>query len=363
MKLKEEVICEVLSLYRKDVPIEYHTIDTSHGEDDFRQAIFVEWPDLRSVIKIASNGFTTPHRVQGWYDTILKYREMGYYCPAIVPTLNGNVAAELTIDGKPCVVYAEEFSAVKTAEQWGKDVYRPYDRYVFHDDVFRFLGKVGSAHLTTADFPSGYCILEGFAPGEEDEIFSNAVEVKEILDSMPQYRERVAVIWQTYLENKAKLEGIYPKLPTSVFQADPNWCNVLLDEKHRFAGLLDFNLCGQDTVMNVLFRDSFTWFYEDVFHYVPTGSKYSDVFYLPEMNQRALNSLFQNIRLTKETYAFSKEEIEAALLIYRYMRPLSWAVRNCLSNHKDDANVIEIVLDWIEQEQCRDIDFASIMQG
>lgn len=361
MELKEAKICEVISLYRKDAPIEYYTVDTSHGEDDFRQAIFVEWPDWKIVIKIASNGFTTLHRVEGWYNTIIAYREMGYYCPVIVPTLRGNVAAELTIDGKPCVVYAEEFSAMKTAEQWGKAVYRPYDRYVFHDDVFRFLGKVGSKHLTTADFPSGYCILEEFSPGEQEEIFSNAIEVKEILGFIPQYKDRVAAIWQAYLENKAKLEKIYPMLPTSVFQADPNWCNVLLNEQHRFVGLLDFNLCGRDTVMNVLFRDAFTWFYEDVFYYVPEGLKYSDVFYLPEMNGRALESLFRNIRLTKETYAFSKEEVEAASLIYRYIRPLSWVVRNCLSNNKDDASVVEAVLDWIEQEQHREIDFSAVM--
>lgn len=361
MRLKEEFICKVFSLYSNENPITYHVVDTSHGEDDFRQAIFAEWSDRKLVIKIASNGFTTLHRVQGWSDTIQAYRDMGYYCPAIIPTRGGSVAAELNCEGKLCVIFAEEFATEKTAEQCGKQIYRPKDYYIFRDEAFHFLGKVGSARLTTADFPSGNCILEAFVPGEEDEIMENALQFKALMETMPQYRERTEAIWQAYLDNKEKLAAVYPQLPTSVFQADPNYTNVLLDETHRFVGLLDFNLCGRDTVLNILFRESFTWFYEDVLYHVPDDGRFSDLFYLPEMTQRSLDSLIHNIRLMKTTYTFTPEEIQVAPLLYRYMRPLWWTVQSCLSRNRENPAVIEAVLDWIQQEQQRDIDFASIM--
>ncbi len=361
MRQKESFLCEVFSLYSDEKPNTYHIVDTSHGEEDFRQAIFAEWNNQKVVIKIASNGFTTTHRVKGWHDTILAYRDMGYYCPAILPTRSGAVTTELEYQGRPCVVFAEEHSAQKTAEQWGKAVYRPRDRYVFHDEVLHFLGKVGSAHLTTADFPSGNCILEEFLPGEVDEIMENALQFKAVMDTMPQYSDRAEAIWQQYLDNKVKLAEVYPKLPTSVFQADPNYTNVLLDEQHRFVGLLDFNLCGRDTVLNILFRESFNWFYEDVLYHVPENGRYSDMFYLPDMNQRSLDSLIHNIQLMKETYSFTQDEIQAAPLLYRYMRPLWWTVQSCLLRNKENPVVVEAVLDWIQQEQQREIDFASIM--
>ena len=37
---------DVLRLYDELVPYKYEAKDTSHGEDDYRVAIFAEWPPL-----------------------------------------------------------------------------------------------------------------------------------------------------------------------------------------------------------------------------------------------------------------------------------------------------------------------------
>ncbi len=64
------------------------------------------------------------------------------------------------------------------------------------------------------------------------------------------------------MDNRNELEQIYFKLPTSVFQADLNSTNLLLDDNGRFAGVFDFNLCGRDVFLNYLFRE-IHWQYDE----------------------------------------------------------------------------------------------------
>ena len=49
---------------------------------------------------------------------------------------------------------------------------------------------------------------------------------------------------------------MYSALPFSCFQGDLNESNILLDENGRFAGLLDFNLCGREPVLNYAVREA-----------------------------------------------------------------------------------------------------------
>ncbi len=69
---------EVFKLYDKQEPLAYEVKDTSHGGADYRRAVFAEWPDRKIVIKITSNDFTTPERVEGWAKTIEEYITAGY---------------------------------------------------------------------------------------------------------------------------------------------------------------------------------------------------------------------------------------------------------------------------------------------
>lgn len=353
----------IFSLYGDCLPMQYDIKDTSHGDADFRQAIFTEWKDKKLVIKIACNDFTTPARIQGWRDTIEAYRALGYYCPPIVQNKNGRYAETVEYNNKMCVVYAEEFSTYKTAEQYGRKAYKPSKLYVYHEDAIRCIGSVGARHLTTAEFPSGICILETFSPSDPcDEIMENALDFKRILEEkFPQYKSRFEKIWASFLQNKAELERIYPNLPTSVFQADLNPTNVLLNANMRFAGVMDFNLCGRDTVLNCLFREAFTDFYEDVTQHIEKNTRYYDVFYYDAIHEKAMASFFNNIQLIKQTYTFSDAEKKAAILLYRYLRPFWWQPCQAISQSSIDADKAAEILTWIENEQKREIDFAALM--
>ena len=350
---------DIFLLYA-DVPtIKYETKDTSRGKNDFRMALFAEWNEKKLVIKITCNDFTTPERVKCWSDTVNEYLASGYYSPRIIKNRNGNYAEKILYNNKECTVFAEEFSLYKTAEKYGKENYMKDGRYTFHDDAVRSIGVIGSKHLDTADFPSGYCIFEKFAPSDPcDEVMECSLKFKKTVEEhLPQYKNKFDAIWEIFLENKEKLQQIYPELPTSVFQADLNYSNILLNNNLEFAGVLDFNLCGRDTILNYLFREAFVDFSENV-----TSESENKIYYSEKLNEQSLQSFINNIQIAKETYSFSETEKKAAILIYRYLRPFWWERPREICRIKNDDEKVLKLLDWIKNELTRnDIDFNKIM--
>lgn len=351
-------LAEMFLIYRDRQPLHYEIKDMSRGEADFRQAIIADWGEEKRVIKIACNAFTTAHRINGWRQAIDAYRDMGYYCPRILPNRAGNFAETISYNGRDCVVFAEEFSAYQTAKQFGRENIRKNGRYIFRDDAIRMTAKVAAAHLDCADFPSVWCILERFDPSEaDDEVMECAVGFKEIIEEeVPQYRERFQRIWDAFLKNKEELSHVYHQLPTSVFQADLNESNILLDKDLRFAGVLDFNLCGRETVLNMLFRDAFVNFDEEI----PDEAE-NNAFYVDGISEKAYAVFMDNLLLAKEFYAFTQAEIKAAPLLYRYVRPFWWNTFNALRRDKEDTGKVARILDWIETEQTREINFQTLL--
>lgn len=351
---------DIFRMYAPRLPVQYEIKNTSHGEDDFRQAIIAEWPDRKLVIKLAANDFSTPERVCRWRDTIEAYRELGYDCPRILPDVNGNFAGTVEFGGKSCTLFAEEFARHRI----GGDESRrdPDGRYLWHDDAIRSIGRVGAAKLTVADHPSGVCIFETHSPSDEtDEVFESGLDFKALLEeNYPQFGERFAAIWDAYLKNRKELEEIYPSLPRSVFQADLNPTNILVDENERLIGIFDFNLCGRETVLNCLFRESMAAFYEDVIFRCRLDG-YMTVFDREDVAKAAFESLAHNIRVVKEVYAFSEAEIKAAPLLYRYLRTFWWQPTCLLPSLGEDTRRVEELLCWCERVLTEEIDFRTIM--
>lgn len=347
---------EVFRLYDEAAPIKYETKDTSRGENDYRVHVFAEWQNRKIVIKITDNDFTTVERVEHWAETIEAYLSAGYYCPRIIKNIYGDHAANISLNGRSFCVYAEEFSKYKTAETFPKSEITANGSYIFLDDVLKSIGVIGAKHLNTADFPTGgCCILEKFAPSDPcDEIMQESLNFKKTVEkSLPKHKERFDKIWRMFLENRNKLEKIYPFLPTSVFQGDLNYTNILLDDHRNFVGMLDFNLCGRDTIVNHLFTEIM----------IECDCCGYDVFYSKEANEKTINLFLSKIRLIADIYEFSEAEINAALLVYRYLKPFWWRPAHEIENVKEDEQKVLKIFEWVENELTRtDIDFSGAMR-
>jgi len=352
---------DIFALYRTEQPVRYEMIDSSRGEDDFRQTFIAEWKDEKLAVKVVRNEFSTPQRIAGWREAIRAYIDAGYYCPQIVKNRNGNITETVEYEGKECVVFAEEYAKYPLAQtraehESGK---RPDGRHPFHDEAVMSIGVIGAKRLTCAEHPSGLCILEKHVPSDPcDEVMENALEFREIMEKeLPQYRERFERIWARFEENMQVLKAVYPQFTWSVFQGDLNGTNLMTDEQGKFAGILDFNLCGRDTVLNILFRES-------LINYNETARD-NEVFFSEEADAKAIQSLLENTRIVRRAYAFTGVERENVYLLYRYLRPFWWTPLMTLKWWKDknEPEKIAQILDWIERQQTRtDIDFAGAMK-
>ena len=86
-------------------------------------------------------------------------------------------------------------------------------------------------------------------------------------------------MYKRWEENRKELEALYHKLPFSVFQADLNDTNVLLDKEGSFVGIYDFNPAGRDEFLNYLFREIIRGSLEEELAEILRALKISSAYY------------------------------------------------------------------------------------
>lgn len=345
---------EIISIFT-DKKIAAHSVkDTSRGKDDFRLAVFVKFEEAETdlpydlVIKLADNDFTTPERLEAMQRTAQEYRKLGYYCPQYFRALDGSFP-RIEYQGRSCLAYAEEYSAYRSAEQFDeKQIVGADGYYTYLDDALRMNARIAARYFDFTDLPSAYCLFQKFCASDKmDEVMDNAIVWHDIAQKLPvRFSEQVERIWKRYLQNREELERCYSQLPVSVFQADLNHTNILLDEQGKFAGIYDFNICGRDVFLNYLMRE------------VPYISYGTD-----EKTQQdpALDSIIHALTVVKEIYHFSDLEKQAALPLWRCLKPLWWTSIQRLKEAADDTEKIQAALDTVEELQTMEIDFAAAM--
>lgn len=335
-------IVNIFSMFFDAIPISYQDINTSMGDSDFRETIIVETESGNKwVVKLADNDFTSPEKIRMWQRTVLEYLNLGYYCPKIYCDKTGGYPT-VEYKGHKCVAYAEEFAVFTPVEDRNANESN-YDRSVYEQyrkNLWCMTAKVAARHFDYTEYPSGYCLFETFCPSDKvDEVLENALKWKDYADTLPEeYSEQVQRIWKLWIENRSMLEPIYKDLPTSVFQADLNASNILIDDSKKFVGIYDFNLCGKDVFLNYLMREN------DDFDF-----------------EREIRLICDMLKVSSEYYSFSEIEKKAALMLYRCLKPLWFSLKERLKDQAD-RDEIKALLDKTEHYLTANIDFKSYME-
>lgn len=343
-----------ISLYFDTEVSVVQTLDLTRGDDDFRKVFIVDDGHRKIVIKYLSNTFSDKCRIGGWFRLMDEYRKLGIYCPRIVPNLDGELLHCDLSDGRNYYTYAEEYAIYETAEHIGKESYKDEqgnDSYT--PNVMRSLGKVASAQLDKLDWPSAYCLLEPFcAPDTTDEQTECALALTDyIRENLPAYSQRAEYLLALYYKCRDELKAVYHMLPTSCFQADLNDGNILLDGDNKFAGLIDFNLCGKEPVLNYAAREAL-WAISDKRLF---GDKDCRLyFYDKKLDDLRINLFLKNIGYIQETYTFSPFEREVFPVLFRYINSFWWFHLDEIKRIKDDEFKITQLLDWLEHQMTRD---------
>lgn len=252
--LANKELISIFQLFFDELPYLYESKNTSRGDIDFREAIIAEWSSgEKYVLKLSDNDFTFSEKISVWKRCADEYRKLGYYCPVIFSSKKGDFPS-VTYKGHNCMAYVEEFCKYTVAEErCSKDTKgkTPFD-IKWADAAWMMTAKVAAKQFDFCNYPSAYCLFETFCPSDEvDEVLENALEWKKYADNLPEkFQIQIQRIWQRWIGNRNELEQIYYKLPTSVFQADLNSTNLLVDDNGEFVGVFDFNLCGRDVFLN-----------------------------------------------------------------------------------------------------------------
>ncbi|MDE6709496.1 MAG: hypothetical protein K2J76_03290 [Oscillospiraceae bacterium] len=333
-------LLDIFRLFYNDVPISFEIIDTSRGDADFRETVIAEFETgEKSVLKLADNDFTFPEKIEVWRRTAEEYRTAGYYCPKIFPDKAGNYPV-VRYKGHSCISYAEDFSPYRPAEYRSENASEEIPAAEYEKEAWIMTAKIASKYFSYTDYPSAYCLFETFCPSDKtDEVLENTLEWKKYAQTLPEeFRPQTERIWRLWTENRKKLELIYKKLPTSVFQADLNSTNILLDGSGKFVGVYDFNLCGKDVFLNYLFRETF---YDDY--------------------KKELDAIFRRLKIVSEYYHFSEVEKQAALMLYRCLKPLWYNKLERLKELGNDTAAVGAYLNETERSLTEDIDFTLYM--
>ena len=345
---------DVVALFSRNTPEKIDILNTSHGDDDFRETLIIDLGGEKLVIKLSDNGFTDEKHLILWERIAKEYRKLGYYCPQYIRAIDGTFPI-VSYKGRECIVWGEEFSKYRSADELIKDKYSDTKLvkdgwYSFLEDAMIMDAKVAACHFDYTDLPSGFCMFDLFDPGDKcDETTEDAEKWLAAAKILPDtYSAQVERIWNNWLEARKELEKIYHELPVSVFQADINETNVLLDEDGSFKGVYDFNLGGREVYINYLIRQA------------PYVSTYNTCDGL-EADDTFLKRVLHALDIAKKVYTFSEAEKKAAPLLYKCIRPLWWHAAVELNEIGGDDEKIRQHLDKIEYEQTREIDFSKHM--
>lgn len=358
---------DIFRLFTEAEPFHIENRDSSHGDSDFRRTLIGRFHDRalpdglgnRLVVKLASNGFTDLEYLEMWERLTREYRALGYYCPEILRGLNGKFP-EVEYEGRRCFAWAEEFSQFKNADSFEEIQYGD-GRYQYLDDALLMNARVASKRFDFSPLPSGYTLFDTFDKNEvEPEVMEVAHSWLKAALALPgRFRGRAMNTWTCWLAIHDAVKERYGELPTSVFQADINSSNVLLHEDGSFAGVMDFNLAGRDTFLNLLMREvpyAYGW---------PEKGDGEDKKLRPAEDARWENDLAVRrikyaLGVVSREYRFSPVERELALPLFRCVRALWRPDSDCLKAAKTDED-IAAALDEAERILTEGFDFKSVM--
>lgn len=147
-------INDIFFLFADVLPKEYHSRNTSHGNNDFREVIFAAYKEgllsekanNQLVMKLADNGFTDHAHLLMWERLALEYRKRGFYCPKFIRAKNNDYPI-IQYKGHRCIVYAEEFSPYKTAETFEKSFILSNGKYKYLDQALRMNAEIAGSSL------------------------------------------------------------------------------------------------------------------------------------------------------------------------------------------------------------------------
>ena len=217
-------------------------IDSSHSQDDIRLNYII---DKKWVLRFCKAPEMTEKRLCELNRLIGRYNDFGLKCPFFLADKDNRFFHEW----KGLSVYLSEYIDLQTGYELDEAEWEPVWNEVL-DSVAAFAEAYRNVDLIDT---MGMYSLFDLSPFDKecgkDEKQQNFENLTKVLREMGE--NHLADKLETrHTKIREKIRSVYRKLPRCVFQADENLSNVLVDEHHHMAGLIDFNLAGTEVIVN-----------------------------------------------------------------------------------------------------------------
>ena len=323
-------------------------INPWNTDDDKRFVFILKFANKQELaIKVCRNAFTTAQRVSGWQKLCKQYLSLGIYCPQIVDSLRGETSETVTFDNIEYIVYAEEVKKYKTYDELTT---KP-DFETIKPALIESIGKVAANCMELLPFPSVFCIYNTFdTTYTTDENYENAESFcRTAKNHFKEHSEHIDEIWALFLQKRKEFEPVHQLLPKASFQSDVTRSNILVDDDMHFAGYIDFNLSGTETILSYIIINEVCGYHlrkEDLDHL-------SDTDFLKKCD----DYLYKNLEIIAKNYTFTEYEKIHICLCYNTVYPFCcWSINAMLDMiiRENKPEYIKPILDWVYYQLSRD---------
>ena len=237
-----EEIMEELEKYGITARGELYLIDTSHDDNDIRLNCII---DRKWVLRFCTAPEMTEQRLREMNRLIERYLRFGLLSPRFLTDGEGHFLHKW--QGLTC--YLSEYIDLPTADMLPTGEQESVRREV-EESIARFAETYRNVELIDT---MGMYSLFDLSPFDRadgrDEKQQNFENLCRVLRDIGE-ENLAARLEVRHAQIRRKLRAVYHTLPRCVFQADGNLSNVLVNDAHHMAGLIDFNLAGTEVIVN-----------------------------------------------------------------------------------------------------------------
>ncbi|KHL97017.1 hypothetical protein QW71_03625 [Paenibacillus sp. IHB B 3415] len=268
---------------------------------------------LSIVIKMYSSSYVDSLRINSWKRLADCFREEGIVTPKFLPSLRGELAEGLMLEGCIFYIWVEEYIASKY--QFGKEIKleeQPLSAFYRIGQMKGKMHRVALENQIQCDWVSPWRLYEPFtAEDEYDENYSNASWLYHSFKDTKESGQAIEEIWSIYNDKRTELRDIYNYLPTGQVQGDFSPANFIVNAQDSIVGIYDYNLSGSDAFISDCIQEGIFLAYECY-----------DTEWFDEEHVQVMDMRFKEYMKGYTTeYPINDIEFKATGLLYNISRP------------------------------------------
>lgn len=330
MIFEKEELKMLYNKYNIDVSNIGEVINSSHGEDDIRLNYIID--DLY-VLKINNSNVICEEFITNISKLVERYRNIGVYCPKLYKNKDDMYTYSFIKNNHHFTCYVEEFAKYKILEE------KENIDYEFKEKMLPHLGKFASKYTNVdlIETKSMWSIID-LSPFDEgiDEKQENLNTLVSCLNSN-NYGLLAQKLIHLNINARLKILQHFNKLPRCVYQGDLNSSNILVDEKYKFKGIIDFNMFGTEVNINCFLNESMYFIRENDFD---TLSAEEILIKMKDIQNKLLASICSNYSLN-ELEIDSLCEYNRVIFSSFYPNVMLWI--KLINEYKNKEKVIEVL--------------------